>query len=146
MSTILDFTKVTDIQDADVIYLARPGDVGDADKYILGSDLKAQVKGTTKILWTGPLSVVSTPTSLDSGEDFDNWDAIIIDANLTSDSGTNFQTHQYIPLLSFGDNKTIVFYTAAGTIAIRRITSTSFEISSKSLPTGSVFKLIGISL
>ena len=41
---------------------------------------KAYIKGTTKVLWTGPLSVAGVPTSLDVGERFGDWD--LIEVNL----------------------------------------------------------------
>lgn len=96
----------------------------------------------TKVLWTGPLSVVSTPTSLDGGEKFSDWDYVFIDVNLISDvnmyDSTSFK-HDFNTDLNR-------FYSDTGNLRFKRLTDTTFEMNQKTLAAGNISRIIGISL
>lgn len=104
------------------------------------------VRGRTKILWTGPLSVVSTPTSLNGGEKFSDWDAYIVQSRPQDDSSLSVvQTAILFPEIG---SLVAVFtgWSDSGFFTFQKITDTTFQIQTKTIAAGNISSIIGISL
>ncbi len=131
----------------------RPGDMIEKYNPVSGQNEKVDYanfnaeKVKTKVLWTGPLSTVSTPTSLDAGEKFSDWDIIIVTFNLRN----NTDVSQVTPLpifRSLGFNQ-VALYTAVGDGSKMRVylsSDTTFELVDKTVTQGNISRIIGISL
>lgn len=136
--------QIDEIKDTTLLILYDP-DSPDTVKHKKdsGVNVKSYTKGFTKVLWTGPLFVVSTPTSLDGGEKFSDWDMIIIEFNFNSDvaigGGTPFT--QLESLLGNLDG-----WSDTGKIRYHPIDDTTFEISIKTIAAGNISRIIGVSL
>ena len=96
----------------------------------------------TKVLWTGPLSVVGVPTSLNGGEKFSDWDLIMIEVSLQSDVEIFTPTSMIIRM---SVNK-CDFYSDLGRFKYSKLSDTSFEIDLKTVAAGNIQRIIGISL
>lgn len=96
----------------------------------------------TKVLWTGPLSVVSTPTSLDGSEDFTDWDYYIIQVSLTSDVLTFIGSTMIGTVFA----NTSEFFSDSGTLVFKRLSDTTFELLTKTVASGNISRIIGVSL
>jgi hypothetical protein len=101
----------------------------------------------TKVLWTGPLSVVSTPTILDGGESFDDWDLIQFDVVLVSDT---VLSNPSTSVTSFGKDGigtgALSFFNGTDRLIINKVSNTSFQIITKQMALANVSRIIGISL
>lgn len=101
------------------------------------------IRGRTKVLWTGPLSVVSTPTSLDGGEKFSDWDLIEIDFNVISDTVLTNVTSQTQRQQNFFRQDA---YSDSGVLRCEKVSDTTFQIGFKTVVAGNISRIIGISL
>lgn len=104
---------------------------------------KAFYKGTTKVLWTGPLAVVSTPASLDGAEKFSDWDRIEVHFSLFSDTSTFAKTPFTVDFNLLND---INAYSDTGVLVFNKLSDTSFQINTKTVALGNIQRIIGISL
>lgn len=113
-------------------------------KTMVGADVNEAYKDRikTKVLWTGPLSVVSTPTSLDGSEKFSDWDRIEIHGTVVSDSDIG----TVIPFTLSTTNSVRWLDSSGNSMIFDFIDDTSFQISSKSASLGNIQRIIGISL
>lgn len=114
------------------------------------SDLEAEVdlntaykdREKTKVLRTGPFSVVGVTITLDGGEKFSNWNMIEIQFNLDSDSSL-FNIDPAVTTLA-GIN-TVRKFSNTGEMTFQRLTDTTFELDSKTVAAGNISRIIGIS-
>lgn len=137
------------------------GGNGNPDKNVLASTVKAWIlaftdivaniayrnRVKTKVLWTGPLSVVSTPTSLDGVEKFSDWDIVFIAFNLRNDTDISQVTP--IPIFrSLGFTQAAIYTAVADAekLRVNIINDTSFEIVSKTVAQGNISYIVGVSL
>jgi len=97
----------------------------------------------TKVLWTGPLSIVSTPSSLDGSEKFSDWDMIVINMSVTSDS---FMSASITSTLVLSVPDSIRSYSDTAFMQFQKLSDTSFELAIKSVTAGNIQRIIGISL
>jgi hypothetical protein len=102
-----------------------------------------EVSGTQRVLWTGPLSVISVPTTLNAGESFSDWDRIVLYVSLesatTSTTGTTLEAN---PL--YLDAKRI--YSDIGNIRFRKLTDTTFEVDLASVSPWNIQRIEGVKL
>ena len=101
--------------------------------------------GFAKVLWTGPLSVVSTPTSLGGGEAFSDWSRIEVHFSTTSDSDTaNKEPHTISIGLGFSNK--IIVHGGTGDMRFEQLTDTTFQLGLKTVLAGNIQRIIGIKL
>ena len=117
---------------------------GSLNKFKTAEDVKTFMKGTIKVLWTGPLSVISTPTSLNGDEKFSDWDLIQVDFNVESDLST-FNRVPYV-LNRYSTTGSYRVFGPTGSMDITFLSDTSFRITAKTLSAGNITEIRGISL
>jgi hypothetical protein len=106
-----------------------------------GVNTTYRTRTKTKVLWTGPLSVVSTPTSLDVGEKFSDWDFFVVVVNLESDTN-NFSVVE-MPIHKLTSHR---FYRDSFVLGVQFNDDTTFEIFAKTMAAANVVEIRGISL
>ncbi len=101
-----------------------------------------RIGGETKVLWTGPLSVVGVTASLDTGEKFSDWDMIDVEFNMNSDANLFFTT----PISMSIVEATIRSWGNSGYITFQKLSDTTFQINGKTVASGNISRIIGIKL
>ena len=117
----------------------------DIAEYQAGAGLNTTYRTRTKIkvLWTGPLSVITTPTSLDGGEKFSDWDRIEVHFNMFSDTSNSGRVPMTVSSIGLTD---VYCYSDLGRLVFLKIDDSTFELAQKTIALGNIQRIIGISL
>lgn len=116
-------------------------------KGVVISDSLEWVSSYQKVLWTGPLATVNVETSLNSGESFDDWDMVVVQGNVLSDTDIAGSGQEGFWLSRVGISRAVrMLGDGGGRLTADIKSSTTFEIVEKTVSAGNIQRMIGVKL